>query len=886
MFESILRFVVSRPRFVIAVTLVFVFGLGWNLTKLEIDPAIRNMLPQDLPEWINLEDFEETFGASDLLLISVKTDDLLAPQTVETLYGLHERLEELDGVSRVLSIFEMKYLEARDRSFKPIDLLDPDAPPETPEERTEAIRRIKSETLFAGTIVSDDLKYCSFIVLPEEDFDDVAITSAVQSAVDASGVENAVTVGLPQTRISVTNGMQGDMKLFLPLGIVLMIGLLVISFWSWLGAILPLLVVVLSVISTFGLLALVGEKVRFVTIIMPVMLIAIANDYGIHLVSHYLGQVGRDPDADSKVSALLATRSLTIPVLAAGLTTVAGFLTLTTHVIPSAKVLGVISGFGIVVAFVLTLTFIPAMLSILPKPPGAVERFRHGPLTRILDAFAALLRRHGVKLAVALVVLGMVSLTGIPKVIVDTDPLHYFHEGDPLRKASEHVNEVFGGSVQMNVVVDGDIKDPEVLARMEEVSDFLEEQPLVSQVTSITQPIKRMNQAFHGNDEDEFKLPTRRNVVGDFLLLYSMGADPSDFDHMVEFDYTKAQIAARVTSTSSTKQRQLVIDTQDYIEAEQDPKLFPVVTGFVSVLGVLVDLIVRGQVISLAVSLFLVMLITTILFRSLVAGVMVTFPLISAMLSVFGLMGYMEIELNVATAMLSSILIGVGVDYTIHFLWHFREHLAQEDDPWEAVRKTLHGSGRGIIVNAMSVMVGFSVMLFSNFMPIFFFGFLLTVSIASCLVAAIILLPVISILVKPRFLFGEAERATIAAKVAAQPAPVVDETAPPVWMRLITRLCAVGAAAGVAWALWLIGTKLVGFYGGLEDGVWWSATLDVLRANWGIALAIYVMISLNAAGVAEFKFRRPFALAFALALPMTPPLMMALWARRGGAKSS
>ncbi len=383
----------------------------------------------------------------------------------------------------------------------------------------------------------------------------------------------------------------------------------------------------------------------------------------------------------------------------------------------------------------------------------------------------------------------------------------------------------------------------------------------------------------------EFRLPTRRAVVGDFLLLYSMGADPSDFDHMVEFDYTKAQIAARVTSTSSTKQRQLVVDTQDYIKAHQDPALFPVVTGFVSVLGVLVDLIVRGQVLSLGVSLFLVMLITTILFRSFVAGTMVTFPLISAMLSVFGLMGFMEIELNVATVMLSSILIGVGVDYTIHFLWHFREHLAQEDDPWEAVRQTLHGSGRGIIVNALSVIVGFSVMLFSNFMPIFFFGFLLTVSIASCLIAAIILLPVISILVKPRFLFGEAQQAFLMAKVAALPAPSFDASPPPAWMRAVTRLCALAGAAAILWAIWFVGAKLVGFYGPLDDGTWWTATLDVLRRNWGIALAVYVMISLNAAGIAEFKFRRPFALAFAMALPMTPPLMLALWGRRGVAKS-
>ena len=882
MFETLLRFVVSRPRLVITVVLMIVVSLGWNLRYLEMDPSIRNMLPNDLPEWVNLRDFEETFGASDILLVSVETGDLMAQETVEALYGLHCSLEALDDVDRVLSIFEMKYLEARDGSFRPVDLLDPDDPPETPEERAEIARRIRSEALFSGTIVSEDLRYCSFIVLLEEDFYDAGVVAAVDAAVAVSGVD-AVVVGLPKTRISVTDGMQGDMKLFLPLGIVLMIGLLVVSFWSWLGAILPLLVVILSIVSTFGLMGLLGEKVRFVTVIMPVMLIAIANDYGIHLVSHYLGKVGEAPDRDARMSAWLATRSLSIPILAAGLTTVAGFLTLTSHAIPSARTLGLLSAFGIIVAFILTLTFIPAMLSILPKPPHAIKRFRDGPLTRMLNGFAGLLKRHGVALAIVLVIIGVGSMTGIPRIVIDTDPIHYFHEDDPVRVANEHVNEIFGGSVQMNVVVEGDIKDPGVLGRMEEVAEFLEGQELVSQVTSIVQPIKRMNQAFHDNDPAWYQLPDRGNVVGDFLLLYSMAADPSDFDHMVEFDYTRAQVAARVASTSSTQQRRLVMDTQDYLEQHQDPDEFPMVTGFVSVLGVLVDLIVRGQLISLAVSLILVMLITTALFRSLVAGFMITLPLVSAMLTVFGLMGYMEIELNIATVMLSSILIGVGVDYTIHFLWHFREHLAVEDDPWDAVRQTLNGSGRGIIVNALSVIVGFSVMLFSNFMPIFFFGFLLTLSIASCLLAALVLLPVLSILVKPRFLFGDAERARIAARIAAAPTPVVPADPPPLWMRIVTRGGALVGVVVVLWAIWWIGSSLNGFYGTLDAGQWWPETLAVLGENWGIAVAVYTLISLNAAGVAEFRFGRSFAKAFALAIPMTPPLMIALWARRGRA---
>ncbi|MBM4371461.1 MAG: RND family transporter, partial [Deltaproteobacteria bacterium] len=855
MLERIIRFTVSRPRFVVALSVALVAVLAWNIRRLEIDPNIRNMLPHDMPEWVNLADFEATFGSSDILLVSVTTDDLLDAEMLQKLHGLHRSLVQVSHVSRVLSIFEMKYLEASERSFRPVDLIDPDHPPASPEEKAAIEHRIRSETLFTGTLVSEDLRHCSFIVLPDEGFEDQPLVDAVEGAVDASGLEAAV-VGLPKTRIAVTGGMQGDLKLFLPLGIVAMIILLVLSFWSWLGAILPLIVVVMSILATFGLMGLIGEKVSFISIVLPVMLIAIANDYSIHLVSHYMQRSGVPEGTDRRVQAWLATRSLTIPVLAAGLTTVVGFLTLGTHVIPAARVMGVLAAFGIVVAFVLSLTFVPAMLSLLPEPLQALERFRVGPLGALLDRTSGFVQRRGVLLLVLAVALGAAAATGIPHIVVDTDPIHYFHEKAPLRLEQEHVNGVFGGSVQMNVVVEGDIQDPAVLGRMEALERFLEGRELVTQVTSVVQPVKRMNQAFHANDPAWYRLPEDRRVVGDFLLLYSMGSDPSDFDHLVELDYTRAQVAARVASTSSTRARALVLETEDYIAAAGDSALFPTVTGFVTVLGVLVDLIVRGQLISLGMSLALIMLITMAVYRSLVAGLVVTIPLILAMLTVFGLMGAMGIELNIATVMLSSVLIGVGVDYSLHFLWHFREGLAREPDPWEAYRRTLNSSGRGIIVNALSVIVGFVVMLFSTFLPIYFLGFLLTVSIAVCLVAALVVLPVLCILIRPRFLFDAGIRARRLRSGQEAPEPRVLETPDPRWMRAVTKACAVLGLAGVAWGAWLLVQAVCRFYGDLDTATsWGTATLEVLGRNWGIAVAVYVMICLNAAGVAELRFR-------------------------------
>ena len=148
----------------------------------------------------------------------------------------------------------------------------------------------------------------------------------------------------------------------------------------------------------------------------------------------------------------------------------------------------------------------------------------------------------------------------------------------------------------------------------------------------------------------------------------------------------------------------------------------------------------------------LIALLLILLFRSGVAGLISAIPLGLSLIILFGLMGRFKIELNIATAMLTSIMIGVGVDYTIHFLWRYREERRNKLSETEAVKKTLTTTGRGIIFNALSVIIGFTALLFSGFMPVKFFGFLVIVSIFSCLVGAIVLIPALCIVLKPKFL--------------------------------------------------------------------------------------------------------------------------------------
>jgi predicted RND superfamily exporter protein len=184
---------------------------------------------------------------------------------------------------------------------------------------------------------------------------------------------------------------------------------------------------------------------------------------------------------------------------------------------------------------------------------------------------------------------------------------------------------------------------------------------------------------------------------------------------------------------------------------KDDPDVY-LVGGIADVFSDLSEKVVTGQFISLTLALLLVTLLLMVCFRSFVAGIISSIPLILSMIILFGLMGLLSIELNVATALLSSIMIGVGIDYTIHFLWRYREERQNGLSYSSAAKQTLLTTGRGILFNAFSVIIGFVVLLFSSFVPVRFFGFFVVVSIFACLIGALVVTPSLVLILKPKFL--------------------------------------------------------------------------------------------------------------------------------------
>ncbi|MBC8174909.1 MAG: RND family transporter [Candidatus Marinimicrobia bacterium] len=752
--SRLFKLLLNYPRTIIGGSIFVTLLFLWQIPALELDPSMKAMIAKDHPVRVNMDMIDSLFTGSEIVIVGVKSDSLLSKHTLTKFEALHDSLENIEQFIQVFSLYNARDIISTEDGFVVEDFLE--EYPTTAEEIKELKAKLIGNDLVYGNMVTEDFCGMAFIcqLSSSFDYDEYVLRDQIIKLKEHfEGPEEFYYSGMPVIRAAISKNMQIDMKTFMPYGIFLMIILLSLSFRSWLGVFMPLSVVIISVIWTFGMMSLLGIKLVFIGVIIPVMLIAIANDYGIHIIAHYYEYTKSDPEILKAEIIRKTLRKLRAPIFIAGLTTIIGFLSLMGHVLPRIKELGWLVSFGILVAFVMSLLFIPAALLVANRPKFLSQEHSLDKMNRFLHGwgkfFINFRKPFLLIMAAVLIFVGL----GIQRIVVDTDPDHYYNEDNPIRINNNAITEMFGGATQISIQVNGDIKEPETLRKIDQVASHLEKNPLVSRTASIVDQIKKMHCAFHGGKKEFEVIPDNRQLIAQYLFLYSLTGDESDFDQFIDdIDYPEnAHLIVRLKKIKTSQIVKMVEDTEDYIRAN----LFGVpitLTGAAALIGELAKMIVRGQMVSLSVSLVIIFIIMTFIFRSFVGGLLSIIPLGTAIILVFGLMGYLNIELNMATAMLTSIMIGVGVDYTVHFLWHLREHIRSGQKLEEAIYTTLRISGKGIVFNALSVIIGFTVLTLSVFLPVYFFGFLIMLSISMCLFGSLALLPAIVSWINPKFL--------------------------------------------------------------------------------------------------------------------------------------
>ncbi len=562
------------------------------------------------------------------------------------------------------------------------------------------------------------------------------------------GVVIILQGGLPVIRRHILKDVKKDAFLLIPSALLVMLLVLKWNLGDWKSVFIPFSVVIISSAISMGLIPLLGWKLSIISLLVPIILIAVANNYGIYLVSFANDSIGNQPgiSRNSLVGKMMG--SLAVPVLFSGFTTIAGLLGLLTHSVIPARQAGILASSGVLAALLLSLSFIPALIS------RRRNRMRVNKMTRDNSIIKYFMMRAG-KIVVnhpgAVLMIACASTLAISSglffLTVETNQENFFPSKNPVRKAADIINSKLGGSQTVSVMVSGDIKDPDVMRGIDKLSSYLSDIKGVGDVYSISQVVREISKAiFDRGDAGYNSIPSTREAIAQMFELYYMSGDQGDFSQLINPENSRAHILVKLSDPSEDVISKVQKEISEFVPP---PETRISTGGYAVIMADFAKLIFKGQVRSLILALSLVLILLTIIFRSLKAGIISSIPLGSSILVLFGFMGYAGIAIDAATALLSSIMIGVGVDFTIQFLWRFKTNLLEGALYEDAVTASMAEIGRSIMINALAVMSGFSVLILSGFSSIRFFGYLVIISIGSCLAGALIIIPSILILFKP-----------------------------------------------------------------------------------------------------------------------------------------
>jgi len=474
-------------------------------------------------------------------------------------------------------------------------------------------------------------------------------------------------------------------------------------------------------------MALVNIPIYAVSTMIPVMLIAIGVADGIHLYSHLHTYIDHNPDATKREAVSDMIHQMWKPVVMTSVTTEVGFISLLTSQVYPVKYFGIFTAFGVMMAMVFSLVFLPAGIMIfgLPKArPINSEKDTDGHShSKIANNFASWIIKNKYVSIIGTAVIVILSIFGMQKIWINSSFLDKFESDSEIVQTDKFINEHFGGTSTLNLILDAEgkkdtFKEPKVLKLVDKMQKDVDNKlQVVGNTFSLTDYINRMNKVMNADDEKYNTIPDSKNMVAQYLLLYEMSGDPENLNKVVDYDYEKLNVTFQLKSDNSKAINSAldVIHTYEDEFKEMGITMNYAGSGYKGL--VFTDLILEGQIKSLILSLIIIIVLLSLMFKNIGIGLIGSVPIVVTALISFGIMGFLGIPLNTTTALLSSIAIGIGIDYAVHFLEQYRHNAANTDDKMVAAQKTMAHSGKAIIYNAIVVIAGFLVLLFSVFPP-------------------------------------------------------------------------------------------------------------------------------------------------------------------------
>ena len=705
------------------------FALG--LPRLGYDNSLASFVPPDLPAKRLYDEVRETFGSGELA-IAVLEGEVWTPEGLMALRAASEAAAQVPGVLRVTSLASAKRMEEIEGELV-IEELIPKAP--SPEAIPEIRRYVEENPLYAGRLVSEDGRYAAVILEVEPGGDELALTQGLEAALKAHWPGPVYLAGAPALSGYILETLRRDLPVQMTLAALLIALVLFLNFRSARGVLLPLLTVSVALLWALGLGGWLGVKLGSISSILPVVVLAVGSSFTLHILNRFYHELAAGKPRGEAIR--LAARETGLGVVVSALAAGSGLAALATSSVPQIKSFGVLAAFGVLVAFLTANFLTPALLSLLKNPRRLPDPERPDATAQAMGRLAGTVARN--RRAILIAALGFFLLMAAlaTRVPVETSLLAYFPKNSAPRVATELADRVFGGTDTLEILIEGDLKDPALLSALLAFEEKAGALPEVGSAISIADIVREIHRALTGEDG----LPGTPEAVAQELLLYQLSGDPAELSSLITEDQSEALLMVQLRSLPSRKLEAVVQTLKQEAERTLAPHADAVRFTGSSVLAIeVMRLILHDQYVSLLLALVLVAFFNALLLRSLRVGLVSVLPLALTIAGQFGLMGLFRIPLDSATALIAAIAIGVG-DYSVHVIVRYLEELRRGRRPEAALKTSLVVSGRAVFFTALAIGGGFSALLFSGFVPIRTFAVLMGFTVGATALFALTVLP-------------------------------------------------------------------------------------------------------------------------------------------------
>ena len=783
--------ILKNPRSIFILLVLALLSFGYYSKDFKLDASSETLLIEGDPDLKYLQEISQRYGSKEFLILTyTPKESMISDNSINNLLSLKYKIQSLDWVHSVITLLDIPLLNSSDlplqerlENFK--TLKDEDI------NKERGFREILSSPVFRNFVISEDGKTSGIIVniKKNESLEDIENKSkkdieAFRDLIKKKNHENIIEIrdviksyqnigkihlgGIPMIADDMMSFIKSDIIVF-GIGVLLfIIATLWFVFRKIIWIIVPISSCFFSVIIMMGLLGLLGWKVTVISSNFIALMLILTMAMNIHMSTRFLQLRENDPNKTILDLLILTTNKMIWPILYTVLTTIIAFMSLIFSEIKPIIDFGWMMTLGLITSFIITFTLLPSLINFVPKEKISLKEYKDSKITSF---FSKISRNNSKIIFVITGVIIIFSLVGISRLEVENSFINYFSKKTEIYKGMKLIDEKLGGTTPLEVIIkfpkkENDQKDEEdefddweddndqndekywftkdKIDKISSVHNYLDSLPQVGKVLSFSSII------------DVATLLNNNKPLGtlEMGVLYSkipQSIKTEIIDPYISIKDNEARINLRIIDSQENLKRNELIKKINYDLInkiglkESEFKL----GGVLILFNNLLQSLFKSQILTLGLVMVGIFAMFIVLFKNVKLSIIGVVPNFLAAFFILGIIGLLNIPLDMMTITIAAITIGIAVDNSIHYIYRFKEEFYNLNDYHKTLVLCHSTVGKAILNTSITIVFGFSILVLSKFIPTILFGIFTGLAMLLAMISVLTLLPSLILMVKP-----------------------------------------------------------------------------------------------------------------------------------------